>query len=207
MHVGASQVERPGYIVEGRHEHAVGMLGAQGLADACNLVGCALAGIRQVEELDGVLGDGRTVVPYQAQRVEVGAQGDAVLLTQVGNELSHGVGGAHRTVDAYLGPVLPGVSGTHDFLSQPLRDGGCAGHLELHELELGAPQLFLGGEEIAGVGPEGCRMEGDHGGACRAVETRYKLTPLPMVGDVLTLMRVCAGEDEGCQMLAPHHFP
>ena len=87
MHIAATEVERPGDVVEGRNKHAVGVLLAQGFTDAAQLRRRFLTGILQRMNLHGIHGDGRTVVPDEAQRVVVGAQRQSTLLAQVGDEL------------------------------------------------------------------------------------------------------------------------
>ena len=75
-----SQVQRPGNIVEGRHQHAVGVFLTQGLADADNLLMTTLASILQRIYLHLMIGDSGTVVPNLAQGVEVGTKREATLL-------------------------------------------------------------------------------------------------------------------------------
>ena len=88
----------------------------------------------------------------------------------------------------------------------PLGDGRRTGHLQLHELKLGAPQLLLGSQEIAGVSPEGGRVHGYYRRTCRPIEAGDELTSLPMVSHIFTLMGVGTGEYERRQMLSPHHL-
>ena len=45
MHIGTTEVQRPGNIVEGRHQHTVSMLLAQGFTDTVNLIMGSLSGI------------------------------------------------------------------------------------------------------------------------------------------------------------------
>ena len=71
MNVAATQVQRPGNIVEGSHQHAVGVLLTQRLADTHQLFTGRLAGILQGMNADRMLRDRRTPMPYPLQRVEV----------------------------------------------------------------------------------------------------------------------------------------
>ena len=89
---------------------------------------------------------------------------------------------------------------------EPLGNGGRALNFQFHQLKLRAAELLFGSKEVAGVRPQGGAVEGDHGRACRTVETTDKLTSLPVVGHVFTLMRVGTGEDKGGQVFAPHHL-
>ena len=199
MHVGPSQVQGPGDVVEGGHEHPVGMLLSQRLTDAGYLLMGSLAGILQRIDLHGVLGNGRPVAPDPGQRVEVGTKRDAALLTEVGNQFLHKIGGVHHPVDSHLSSwaALP---------SYPLGDGGRAFDLQFHQLVFRAPQLFVCSQEIARVGPEGSRIQGDHCRTRRAIEARDPLTAFPMLCHILTLMRIGTGENTSCQMLTAHHL-
>ena len=122
------------------------------------------------------------------------------MFPQVGHHFLHAAGRVHHTIDGHFGTRAT-------LFANPLRDGWGALDLQFHQLELGALQLFLGCDEIAGVGPKGGTMEGYHRRSCRAVEARDELTSLPMVGDIFALMGICTGEDERRQMLAAHHLP
>ena len=192
MNIAAAQVQRPGDVVERRDEHSVGMLLAQSLADAAQLRWRVLASILQRMDLHGILRDGRTVVPDEAQRVVVRAQREAALLAKVGDEVLDECRRVRHTVGSHL--LRATVA---QLLSQPLRDGRRVGHLQLHQLELRAPQLLLGSEEVAGVGPQGGTRHRDHSGACRAVEAADPLATLPVVGHVFAVVRIGTCEDVG----------
>ena len=202
MYVGAAQVERPGNVVECRHEHAVGMLVAESASDAHQFAVDGLACQLQGVNLHGVLGDGGAVTPQLTERVEVGAEGDSALTAQVGDERFHLGSRADHAVDAHFG-----AADVVQFLAQPLADGGCALDLQLHQLVLRALQLVGSGKEVTGVGPEGSTRHGDHRRTGRAVETTDPLATLPMVGHIFTLVRIGTGEDECAQVLAAHQLP
>ena len=149
--------------------------------------------------LHGIHGDGGTVVPDEAQRVVVGAQRQSTLLAQVGDELfDEGCGIRHSVGRNLLRTAVA------EFLAEPFGNRWRAGHLQLHQLELRAPQLFFCCKEVTGVGPEGGTRHRDDGRACRPVETTDPLASFPMVGHVFTVMRVGAGEDVGSQAFALH---
>ena len=102
MHIASTEVERPGDIVEGRNKHTIGVLLAQGLTDAAQLRGRFLTSILQRMNLHGIHGDGRTVVPDEAQRVVVGAQRQSTLLAQVGDEIFYEGCGIRHSVGRNL---------------------------------------------------------------------------------------------------------
>ena len=206
MHIRPTQVQRPGNIVERRHQHPVGMLFAQSLADTSDLVASALSRIFQRIDHHRILWNGRTIFPDQFQGIEVRAERDAVLLTQVGNQVSHLTYRTASSVDGHLAPVLLEVSAPHDLLAQPRWDGGCTLHLQFHQLEFRPLQLLLSRQEIARVSPEGSRGQRHHSRTCRTVEVTDPLTTLPMVGHIFTLMGVGTGEDASRQMLASHRL-
>ena len=169
MDIGAAQVQRPGYVVEGRHQHTVGVFLAQGLADAGNLAGRRFAGIFYRVYFHRVLGYSRTVAPDQLQRVQIGAQRHAALLPEVGHQLLHAVGRRAPAIDADLGASVRTAS--HNLTVEPLGDGRRALNLQFHQLELRALQLLLGSEKVARVSPEGGTVHRDDGGAGGAIET------------------------------------
>ena len=201
MHVAATQVKRPGNVIERSHKHSVSMPLVQSLSYAAELRGSWLACIFQRMDFHRVLRHRRTVGPYVLEGVQIGAEGDTALLPQVGNELSHLVDGAHHSIDAHFRRVI-----IPDFVANPLGDGGCSFHLEFHQLVPCTAQLLLGSEEVARVGPQGCAVQSDDRRTCRTVETAYPLAALPVVGHIFTLMRVGAGEDESRKSLATHHL-
>ena len=199
MHIAATEVERPGDVVEGRNKHAVGVLLAQGFTDAAQLRRRFLTGILQRMNLHGIHGDGGAVVPDEAQRVVVGAQRQSALLAQVGDELfDEGCRVSHSVGSDLL------RSAVAEFLTKPFGNRWRAGHLQLHQLELRAPQLFFCCEEVTGVGPEGGTRHRDNSRACRTVETTDPLASFPMVGHVFAVMRVGTSEDVGSQAFALH---
>ena len=174
---------------------------AQRLAHTANLVVSGLAGIVFGLHKHLVGGNGRTVAPYQRQGVEVGAHGDAALTAQFGNELHHRRGSVDHAVDAHLRRFH-----VAQHTSQPCRDAGRAGHALLHQHVLRAAELLGSSNEIARVGPQCGLAHRDHSGACRSVESRYPFAPLPVVGNIFTIVRIGAWKDEGIEPLAPHHF-
>ena len=98
MHIRATQVERPGNIVEGRHQHAVSMLLAQGSSDTGEFVVRGLSCIFHGEYLHGILRNNRTVCPYLFQWIQIRTKGDASLMTQLGNQFLYGIGRRTRAV-------------------------------------------------------------------------------------------------------------
>jgi len=174
---------------------------AQSFADACNLVGSALTGILQGLYLHAVVGDRRSVTPYDSQRVEVVAYGDAAFLTQVGNHRLHAATTVHHTVHADNSAV-----DIMELLTEPLRKGRRALHLEFHQLILGTAQLVSGGKEIAAVGPQRSTVHRDHDGARRTVEATHPLAALPPVGHILAVVGIGTGKDKRIEMLTAHHL-
>ena len=67
MHVGAAQVQSPGNVVEGRNQGAIGMLSAQCLTNAGQLVSGSFACIPQGLNLHRVFRDAGTVFPDDCQ--------------------------------------------------------------------------------------------------------------------------------------------
>ena len=143
----------------------------------------------------------RTVTPYRGQRVEVVAHGDPTFISQVCNHrfyaaavVDHAVHADDSTVD-----ILK-------FLSEPLRDGRRALHLEFHQLKLGTAELIGGRKEIAAVGPQCSTVHRDHGGARRTVEATHPLATLPPVGHILAVVGIGTGKDKRIKMLTAHHL-
>ena len=199
MHVAATQVERPGDVVEGSNEHAVSMLLAQGLANARYFLVAGFACQFQWLYANGILRDGRPTAPDLLQRVEIGAEGQSALRTEVGNEALHFSGSAYHAVDAHLcgGCVF-------QFLAKPLGNRRRAGNAFLHQLKACASQLFGGSDEVARVGPERRLVECDHGSTSRTVEAADPFATFPVVGHILTAVRVGTGEDKSTQVFAAH---
>ena len=201
VHVSATKVERPRHIVERRDEHTVGMKRAQGLADTCELIGSALSGIFQRLYLHAMVGDCRAVTPYDGQRVEVVAHGDATFLAQISNHRLHAAAAVHHTVhtdDSAVDIV--------EFLTEPLRNGRRTLHLEFHQLILGTAQLVSSCKEIAAVSPQRGTMHRDHSRTRRAVEATHPLAALPPVGHILTVVGVGTGKDKRIEMFTAHHL-
>ena len=199
MHISATQIQCPGDIVEGRHQHTIGMFFAQGLADTGYLFMTALTSILQWKNLDNMLWDNRAIGPDLCQRIEISTQRDATLLTQIGYQLLHSIHRRAPAVECHFGPCCT-------LLAYPLSDGRRSGHLQFHQLELGATQLLLGSNKIARVGPQGCRSHRHHSRTSRAVKTTDKLAPFPMIGHVFALMRVGTWKDKRSEMFTFHHL-
>ena len=89
---------------------------------------------------------------------------------------------------------------------EPLSNGGRSLHLQFHQLKLGVLQLFLGGNEVAGVRPKGGTIHRNDGSSGRTVKAADKFTTLPVVGHILTLMGVGTGEDKRSKVLSLHHL-
>ena len=164
MHIRTTQIQRPGNIVQGRHQHTVGMLITQRLTDTGYLVVYALACIFQRVDFHRILRDVRTVLPDQLQGVEIRTERDTTLLAEVGNQILYIAGRAAPAVDAHL-CTCPA------FTTDPFRNSGRTFYLQFHQLILGAFQLLLGRQEITRVGPEGGGGHRDDGRTRRAVET------------------------------------
>ena len=199
MHIASTQVQRPGDVVEGCHQHPVGMFLPQGLTDTGDFVMSRFTSIFQRMNHHRMIGNNRTILPDQLQRIEVGAEGETTLTTQIGNQCLHLVGRRAPSVDTHL-------CTSTTLTSYPFCNGGCTRYLQFHQLILGAFQLLLSRQEIAGVGPQGGGVHRDHCRSCRTVETADTLAALPMVGHVFTLMGVGTGEDKCCEMFTLHHF-
>ena len=105
MHVAASQVQRPGYIVKRRHQHAVGVQRAQRHADTAKLRSRSLTGIFEGVYFNFGSRNRRPIGPDYGQRVEVCAHGDTALTAQVGYQCLNIGSRVHHTVDANLGSV------------------------------------------------------------------------------------------------------
>ena len=200
MHVGTAQVQGPGNIVEGSHQHPVGMKLTERLTDAGHFSACWLTCIFQRIYLYRILGYHRTVTPYLSQRVKIRTHSDSTFMAQIGYQFPHRAGRTAPAVDAHLS------AGTA-LSPQPLSDGRRAIYLQFHQLVFSTFQLFCCSNKIAGVRPESGRVERDDSRSRRAVKARDKLTPLPMVGDIFALMGVSTWEDTGCEMFAAHQFP
>ena len=188
MYIGTTQVQRPGDIIEGSHQHTVGMTLTECLSDTGNLIFCTFPCILQGIQLYGVLGDDGTITPYQFQRVQIRPHGDATFLAQIGYQLLHGIGRTAPAVNAHL-------SSGSTLFTQPFRNGRRTLDLQFHQLVLRAFQLVCCGNEITGICPEGSRSECNDSGTSRTVEARDKLTAFPMIGDIFALMRVGTGEN------------
>ena len=199
MHISASQIQCPGDIVESRHQHTIGMLLAQRLTDTGYLFMTALTSILQWKNLDNMLWDNRAIGPDLCQRIEISTQRDATLLTQIGYQLLDSIHRRAPAIECHFGPCCT-------LLVYPLSDGRRSGHLQFHQLELGATQLLLGSNKIARIGPQYRRRQRNNSRASRAVETTDKLAPFPVVRHVFTLMRVGTWEDKCSQMFALHHL-
>ena len=213
MHVRSAQVQRPGDVVERRHQHTVGVLLAQSLADTCNLVVSRLAGKLQRLKFHLVFRNRWTVCPNARQYIQIRPHRNTATLTQISDKVLYYRGRRTHSVDTHLRAdcrARPLESFTlrrtasRKFPTNPLGDGGCVWHLHAHQLELRALQLLLSRQEIATVRPQGSAGECHHGRASRPVEATYPLASLPMVSHVFTLMRIGAGEDKRPQSFAPH---
>ena len=154
MHIGASQIQSPRDIIKSRHQHPVGMFLSQGLADTGYLIANALTSVFQRIDFYRILRDWRTISPNHFQRIQIGTQGHPPLLPQISNQFLDTIGRTARTVDGHL--VRTHGTCPHEFLSQPLGNGGCALYLKFHQLILRTLQLFLGCEEISGIRPQSC---------------------------------------------------
>ena len=99
MHVGSSQIQRPGDIIEGRHQHPVSMLFPQGLTDTGNLVVSRLSGILHRKYLYRILWNRRTALPDLRQRIKIGPERETALFAQVANEFLHAAGTTAPAVD------------------------------------------------------------------------------------------------------------
>ena len=199
MHISASQIQCPGDIVESRHQHTIGMFFAQGLADTGNLFTTALTCILHRKNLHSMLRDSRAIGPDLCQRIEISTQRDATLLTQIGYQLLHSIHRRAPAIECHFGPGST-------LLAYPLSDGRRSGHLQFHQLELGATQLLLGSNKIARVGPQGCRSHRHYSRTSRAVKATDKLASFPMIGHVFALMRVGTWKDKRSEMFAFHHL-
>ena len=161
----------------------------QSLAHTGYLVMSHLASILHRIDLYGILRDRRTVIPYLSERVEIGAEGDSTLFPEVSDKFLNAICRTAQAVDGHLCPRAT-------LLAYPFCDGGSALDLQFHQLILRILKLLLSRNEITGVGPQGCRSHGYHRRTSRTIETGDKLTPLPMVGHILSLMRIGTWENK-----------
>ena len=144
--------------------------------------------------------DGGTVRPNLVERVEIGTHLDTVALEE----------GLHppdlvRAIDPSV-ETHHRMGGATKLTGQPVGDSWRTLHFEFHQHDTRAAELLLGSKEVAGVGPERGSIHRDDDRASRAIEARDPLAALPVVGDILTIVCICAGEDESPQSLALHHL-
>ena len=199
MHVRAAQVERPGNVVEGRQDEAVGLPFGHGLADEGELLGHAPSGIFQGLDADRGVRQCRAGGPQRVGRVPGHFQADAVS-PEVGLQGVDVVHAAGPSVDAHA------AAGGED-VRQPSGDGRRALDAFLHQAERRARQLFRSRKEIAGVGPERGVVARDHRRPGRPVETRNPLACLPVCGRIFAVVRVGTGENVGVQAVAVQILP
>ena len=89
MNIRSTKVQRPGNIIESRHQHAVSVLFTQSLTDADNLFVATLASIFQRMYLHRIIRNSRTILPNKSKGVKIGAKRDTTLLAKVGNQCLH----------------------------------------------------------------------------------------------------------------------
>ena len=198
VNVRTTQVQQPGHLVQLAYH--------QGFTDVFLHVpayqGNLVLGLhtRQFQRLyfHRVVGNGRTVFPQDLSRVTVRMGVYPVSFQLLGHRV-HAFCAVHPAIHTHVGLLVKR-------LDEPFCRGGCVGKSLLHELEGRTLQLFRCGEEITRVRPQGGTRQGHYGGACRPVEAAYPFACLPVVGDVFSAVRVCAGEDEGFQATLLHPF-
>ena len=122
-------------------------------------------------------------------------------LAQLASQPLHVVVAVDPSIASHLGAIC-----SVELLVEPVGNGRSSGHFQPHKLYASAVELLFGGEKIAGVGPQRSLVEGGHEGAGRAVESRYPFAPSPAVGNILAVMGIGRGKDEGRQVFAAHHL-
>ena len=172
----------------------------QGLTDTGNFHARSLTSISQRVFFNRIHGNQWAVLPYLRQRVEVGTKCNTTLFPKISNQFPDAIGGIHHTVDADL-------HSSTTLLANPLCNGRRTLHFLFHQLEFRILQLICCSQEITGVSPKGSRRQSHHCRACRAVKTRNKLAPFPMIRHIFTLMRISTWKDEGRKMFTTHHLP
>ena len=144
VHVGAAQVECPCYVVESGGYHGCRAKPKEFVAYAAEFAAARFAGIFHWLYAHLCVRNGGASAPDAVENVEVCAQGESSVTLQF---FLHGGGFALRQTHPVGAHFLPFVVG--EFLSEPLRYGGCAVDAFAHEPELSALQCFLGSDEVA----------------------------------------------------------
>ena len=199
MHVATPEVERPGDVVERRHEQGIGPLTEQLSTHPFQLRRSILSRKLQRKDLHLSVGHRRTVGPQLIERVDAGHHFYVAKFRQLPGEVVHFGRHAHHPVDAHT--CLWHAS---QALAQPLGHRGRARDALLHEHELRARNLFRGRDEIARVGPERGLVHRHHRRARRAVEAGEPLAPFPVVGQILAFVGVATGDDKRVEMRFAH---
>ena len=196
-HVAAADVEQPRHLVEGRDEQRVGAVHACAFEGVGHLVGGGAAGVFLIVDEHGTLGQRGAVGPDAVDGVEGGGEAYVAGL-EGGTQRAQGAGAEEHGVDAH-----GGVGG--EVGRQPALDGRRVGQSFLHELYLGAGELFGGLQEVARVGPEqGVALGGHHKRAGRAVESAEPAAHLPVRCEIFAHVGVGLGYDGGVDSCAFH---
>ena len=184
-HIGAAQVECPGYLVEGGDDYRLGTGLPHGIEHPLNLALHILAGKFLAVHIGLPCRARGPVGPDVVGRAEVGGKhesifaAEAFVLAHIDHREQPPVECQHR------------ILGQH--LSQPLGDCGLAGHIFLEQRYAAALQLLLGLQEIAAVGPQPSLFLRDN---CRSIASRKARDPVtefPILGRIFTLVGVGAG--------------
>ena len=200
MHVGASHVQRPCYIVKRRHEHTVSMLRPQSLTNTHQLILSLLTGILQRMNDDLVFRHCLAVFPYLIKWVKISAERQSTLRTQFHFEVLDISTGISHAIKSHL--FRPAVA---QLLTEPLGYSRCFRHLQPHQFKLRSCQLCLGSDEIARVGPQCGTGHCHHHRPCRTVKPTYPFTPLPPLRHIFAIVWVGTWENKRSHMLSTHN--
>ena len=203
LHIGASQVQQPGQVIQRGNPVVGGALGAHLLAHTGQLVGTRRGSMGQGVLVHRRRGQAGAVGPDAIQHVHLCEQLPAgrtqcvtqlLGLRQAHHRAVHGQGGLRGTVRA--GGLAQSL--------QPAHIGGRGRTFQLHQGHAAAGQFGLGLFPIAAV-REQRRLRGRHQQrARRAGEAAQPHPALPPLRQVLRQMRVAAGHQHRLPVLLHH---
>ena len=198
FYVGRPHVERPGDVIQGTQQHIIHAFLRYPVPQAAEALHAAFAGIHGE---NGSLRNARAVGPDGIQQVRHTNQmtGRAVGV-QPGFYLTRETGPYAETVERYVNLALAGK-----LLPYPFGDGHLLRHAHLVEFHTGALELLHGLDEVAGICPQTCMVQGDHHVAGLAGEPGEPLHAFPALGGILAAVGVGPGDDHRIPSTAAHH--